>query len=66
MTTPDPVLQAIARLASDIAALRATQDVQFKRIAELQAEVDLLPASRSRRHLALQPPPPAPKHNGNG
>ena len=45
--------------------LRAALDVQFKRIAEMQAELDVMPMARERRkslRLLLQPP----SSNGNG
>jgi hypothetical protein len=60
--------QLNARLAGlnfEMEGIRTTLAIQFKRIAELQAELDLLPAARRRREgMRISPPPPA--HNGNG
>jgi hypothetical protein len=71
--TTDILEQLTARLDGmnlEIAWLRSTLDIQFKRIAALQAEVDLLPASRRRRRHAMRPPtvasPPVRGRNGNG
>jgi hypothetical protein len=45
--------------------LRAALDVQFKRIAQMQAELDVLPSARNRRKfLRAQLDPPS--NNGNG
>jgi uncharacterized small protein (DUF1192 family) len=55
----------VAGLALELAEVRSTLDIQFKRIAALQAEVDLLPAARRRRQ-AERVPAPVPAHNGNG
>jgi hypothetical protein len=53
-TTADPlILKALATLTTEVASLRSALDIQFKRIAAMQAEIDLLPASRRRRHLAM-------------
>ena len=57
----------VAGLTFEVAGLRAVLDVQFKRIAAMQAELDLLPAARRRRHAMRAPmfvSPPA--RNGNG
>ena len=71
--TTDTLKQLTARLDGmnvEIAWLRSTLDIQFKRIAALQAEVDLLPVSRRRRRQAMRPPtvvsPPVSGRNGNG
>ena len=57
----------VAGLAFELAGVRTTLDIQFKRIAELQAEVDLLPAARRRRQAMRAPGSvPVPGHNGNG
>lgn len=49
-----------------MAAIRAILDIQFKRIAEMQAELDLMPHARRRREtlrsLLAEPPP----GNGDG
>jgi hypothetical protein len=52
--------------ALEMAALRAAVDVQFTRIAHMQAELDVLPVRRDRRKTirALLHPPVA--SNGNG
>ena len=58
----DAQMQAQALLVD---SLRAALDVQFKRIVQMQAELDVLPTARERRksiRLQLQPPSP----NGNG
>jgi hypothetical protein len=55
----------VAGLALELAEVRTTLDIQFKRIAALQAEVDLLPVARRRRE-ARRGPAPVPAHNGNG
>ena len=58
----DAKLQAQALLVD---SLRAALDVQFKRIAEMQAELDVLPTARERRKvLRAQLDPPS--NNGNG
>jgi hypothetical protein len=51
--------------ALEVANLRAALDVQFQRIAQMQAELDVMPTARERRksiRLRLQPP----SSNGNG
>jgi hypothetical protein len=60
--------QIVSRLheqALEMASLRAALDIQFKRIAEMQAELDRLPSARRRRQtlnaLLAQPP----SHNGD-
>jgi multidrug resistance efflux pump len=50
----------------EMAALRAALDTQFKRIAQMQAELDLLPHARSRRSLLMAGLSHGPSHNGNG
>ena len=70
-TTADPlILKALATLTTEVASLRSALDIQFKRIAAIQAEIDLLPASRRRRHLVEMPLPtvatPKVGHTGNG
>lgn len=58
----------LAGLTFEMAGIRSVLDIQFKRIAAMQAEIDLLPVARRRRrqemHLATSLRPPA--HNGNG
>jgi hypothetical protein len=48
----------------DIEAVRATLDVQFKRMAEMQAELDLLPHARRRRQTLRTLLAEPPSHNG--
>ena len=52
----------------EVANLRSALDVQFKRIAQMQAELDVLPTARARRKTisALLHQLPASNHNGNG
>jgi cell division protein FtsB len=59
----------VQKQARQIAMLRATADVQFKRIADMQAELDVLPAARRRRHMVRALLQPSRSHhgtNGNG
>jgi uncharacterized coiled-coil protein SlyX len=49
--------------ALEIAHLRAALDVQFQRIAQMQAELDRLPQARKRRQSLLTQ---QPSHDGNG
>jgi chaperonin cofactor prefoldin len=61
--------QLLSRLheqAEEMATVRATLDLQFKRIAQMQAELDLLPHAKARRQkqlamLMVQ----VPSNNGN-
>jgi hypothetical protein len=50
----------------EVASLRAILDVQFKRIAHMQAELDVLPTARERRTRIRELLQPAPSSNGNG
>jgi hypothetical protein len=54
--------------ALEVATLRSALDVQFKRIAQMQAELDMLAAARSRRKpiSAILHQLPARNNNGNG
>jgi hypothetical protein len=54
--------------ALEVASLRSALDVQFKRIAQMQAELDMLAAARARRKTisALLHLLPASNNNGNG
>jgi hypothetical protein len=65
MTTLKQLDAKLQAQALEVANLRAALDVQFKRIAQMQAELDVLPTARERRksiRLQLQPP----SSNGNG
>jgi len=54
--------------ALEVANLRSALDVQFKRIAQMQAELDILGTARARRKTisALSHQLPASHNNGNG
>jgi predicted DNA-binding ribbon-helix-helix protein len=54
--------------ALEVANLRSALDVQFKRIAQMQAELDILAMARARRKpiSALSHQMPARNNNGNG
>lgn len=70
MKSLDPiVLQLQAKIRGhelEMAALRASLDVQLKRIAQMQAELDVLPHARKRRASLRAILDPVPSHNGNG
>ena len=51
--------------AVEMATLRAAIDVQFKRIAAMQAELDVLPYVRGRRQPLRGLLPKPASHNGN-
>jgi septal ring factor EnvC (AmiA/AmiB activator) len=57
--------QIDARVEAQLASLRAALDVQFKRIAQMQAELDVLPQARQRRNT-LRELLTSASHNGNG
>jgi hypothetical protein len=65
MTTLEQLDARLREQSLDMANLRAALDVQFKRIAQMQAELDMLPHARKRRSL-LAGLRQAPSHNGNG
>ena len=52
----------------EMASLRACLDIQFKRIAQMQAELDVLPQARRRRQsllaLLIQPSASRDGHTG--
>ena len=65
MTTLLKLDEKLQAQALEIADLKAALDVQFQRIAQMQAELDVIPTARERRksiHLGLQPL----SNNGNG
>jgi hypothetical protein len=43
----------LAQQATEIATLKATASIQFRRIADIQAELDVLPRNRQRRRTLL-------------
>ena len=51
---------------SEIAGLRTALDIQFKRIEQLEEELEILSAA-GKPHESLRAPllPPRPSHNGN-
>jgi hypothetical protein len=51
--------------ALEMANLRVALDIQFTRIAQMQAELDNLPHAKKRRRSLLAPPTQLPAHNGN-
>ena len=53
----------LAGLTFEVAGLRSTLDIQFKRIAALQAELDMLPTARRRREATRMSLPPS-AHDG--
>lgn len=52
--------------ALELDRLRASIDVQFTRIAQMQAELDALPHARKRREALRVLPAQGPSPNGNG
>ena len=68
MTTLKQLDAKLQAQALEVANLRAALDVQFKRIAAMQAELDVLPTARARRKTisALLKQLPANNNNGNG
>jgi septal ring factor EnvC (AmiA/AmiB activator) len=65
MTTLKQLDAKLQAQALEVANLRAALDVQFKRIAQMQAELDVLPTARERRKFIRAQLDP-PSHNGNG
>ena len=57
--------QIDARVEAQLASLRAALEVQFERIAQMQAELDVLPQARQRRNI-LRGLLVAAAPNGNG
>jgi hypothetical protein len=67
MTTLKQLDAKLQAQALEVANLRAALDVQFKRIAQMQAELDVLPMARARRKTISGLLKPLPtNHNGNG
>ena len=64
MTTLKQIDAKLQAQALEVADLRAALDVQFKRIAQMQAELDVLPTARDRRKFLRAPLDP-PSNNGN-
>ena len=67
-TDSETILKQLAALTADMTVVRATLEIQFKRMAEMQAELDLLPRARHRRRDATRDSlqPSASNGNGNG
>lgn len=76
MTKPRPIIDSQnsrrrrndrfeEQVIDEMAGLRADLEIQFKRIAQLQAELDVLSAARKPRQLRAPMWPPRPSHNGN-
>jgi len=73
---PEPTAGELRQLSarldeqrSEMTRLRRKLDVQFKRISDLLAELDTLPATRKRRpslRALTQSPPPSSNGNGRG
>jgi hypothetical protein len=63
-TTLKQIVSRLHEQALEMASIRAALDVQFTRIAHMQAELDLLPHSHRRRQVlrALLTEPPS--HHG--
>lgn len=53
-------------VAARLEELRKAFEVQATRIAQMQAELDLLPQARKRRRLLRAPLTQQPFHTGNG
>jgi septal ring factor EnvC (AmiA/AmiB activator) len=51
MTKWQQLEDRIREQATEVANLHAALDVQFKRIAQMQAELDQLPQARKRRQM---------------
>ena len=68
MTTLKQLDERLREQALEVANLRSALDVQFRRIAQLQAELDMLPTARARRKTfrALLQQLPASHNNGGG
>jgi len=65
-TTLADVLLRLNETTLELESLRAAFDVQFKRIAAMQAELDSLPHARRRRRALLTALTPIQPGNGNG
>lgn len=65
MTTLKQLAEKFQEQALEVASLRAALDVQFRRIAQMQAELDVLPTARERRKFIRAQSEP-PSNNGNG
>ena len=66
LTTLKQLAARLQEQSLDVANLRTALDVQFKRIAQIQAELDLLPHARMRRALLMAGLPHNRSHNANG
>jgi hypothetical protein len=70
MKSPPLTLHQIAARLEDqaleSAALRSALDIQFTRIAQMQAELDVMPGGRQQREALLTRVLQLHRHNGNG
>ena len=65
--SPAPTLRGlVSALHEEMTTLRAELALQFKRIASIQAELDVLPQARKRRKTLRSFLLPPPSHNGDG
>lgn len=60
------LLTQLQAQSEEIATIHTLLDIQFKRIAQMQAELDLLPHARRRRQTMRALPAAPPAHNGDG
>ena len=56
----------LQQLDAQLHDLQEVVDIQTKRIAQMQAELDLLPMARKRRESLRALLTEQPSHNGNG
>jgi len=56
----------LQQLDAHLHDLQEVVDIQTKRIAQMQAELDLLPVARKRRQSLRALLTEQPSHNGNG
>jgi uncharacterized coiled-coil protein SlyX len=63
--TLEQLMSRLNEQGLELTTLRAALAVQFKRIASMQAELDLLPHARKRRQALRQLLVQPPSHNGD-
>jgi hypothetical protein len=61
----EQLMARVHQQALEMASLRAALDIQFKRIAHMQAELDLLPHARKRRQMLRGLLSHSPSPNGH-